>query len=158
MTASGDVLFEEPGARWNSLLAIPIMCGIGIIGEMILRGPVHWLGWGVAGTAVGLVFCWQIYAARTYASVSFDGHTLRQGTKTLQVDEIAEILPPESDTTVSNKVADRWLLAPPLGDLPTVPKRRTGIGLVLRSGTVTQAWAKDHETLRTLLAESVVQR
>ncbi|WP_278313603.1 hypothetical protein [Lolliginicoccus levis] len=142
--------FEEQGARWRTLLIVPIGCVTGIVIEAFMPGPVHWLGWAIAVVLVALVFAWQIAAARAHVSVYCDERILRQGTEVIEIGTIAEVLP----AAVGHEEPD-WWSARALGELPTVPRRRNGIGLRLRDGSTVQAWARDDESLRSILADLV---
>ncbi|MBD8505927.1 hypothetical protein HT102_05455 [Hoyosella sp. G463] len=142
--------FEEQGARWRTLLVVPVGCLVGIFVEAFLPGPVHWLAWGIAAVLVALVLAWQIAAARAHVSVYCDEWVLRQGTETIGIDTIAEVLPPASGYEEPD-----WWAARALGELPTVPRRRAGIGLRLSDGSTVQAWARDDDALRRVLDELV---
>ena len=138
--------FEEWGASWRTLLVVPVGCVAGILIEVFLPGPVHWLGWAIAAVVVSLVLAWQIAAARAHVSVYCDAQVLRQGAETISVGSIAEVLP-----AAQGHEAPDWWAARALGELPAVPRRRNGIGLRLRDGSTVQAWARDDEALRSVL-------
>lgn len=150
---TNEAEYLETGARWRALLFVPIFCGIGIAAEVWMGGPVHWLGWTIAAVLLGGVVAWQVSAARTHLRVELTRIYLRQGAETLDLSEIAELLPePEADP----KCAETWQAARALGELHGVPRKRTGIGLRLRSGQLVQAWARDHTTLRSALHRLLV--
>ncbi|AEF39101.1 hypothetical protein [Hoyosella subflava] len=145
--------FFEPGAQWRALLFGPVFCTVGIVSEIFLGGPVHWVGWLVAAALLTAVVGWQVYAGRTHLRVELTPHYLRQGEETLALEEIAELLPPEGTDRWG---AGDWQMARALGELHGVPRRRTGVGLRLQSGSIVQAWARDHHTLRAALQRLLV--
>ncbi|MCW4354959.1 hypothetical protein ONR57_16770 [Hoyosella sp. YIM 151337] len=147
---NSDIVFIEPGAQWRALLFVPIFCLAGIVAEIWMGGPVHWLGWAIAATLLTSVVAWQVYAARAHLRVELTIGHLRQGAETLALDDVEDVLPSADDDP---KLAAQWQSARALGELHGVPRRRTGIGLRLRSGTVVQAWARDHATLRAALQQ-----
>ncbi|MEU0545044.1 hypothetical protein ABZ319_34745 [Nocardia sp. NPDC005978] len=146
------VLFSEPGARYRTIAYGPVLCGIILILEIVRGGPLHWFG---------LVFCslllagfvWlQVIAGRRHISVELTTETLREGTESLAVSDIAAVLPEIDEDSWDD---EDWESARALGELTGVPRRRKGIGLKLKSGQLVQAWARDHRVLRAELTALV---
>ena len=95
----------------------------------------------------------QVKAARVHTSVELTSDTLRDGTETIDVDDIVLVLPtPERGET------PEWQSARALGELSGVPRGRTGIGLKLAGGRTARAWAKRHVDLRAALTQLVDER
>ncbi|MCL2535745.1 MAG: hypothetical protein FWE39_16430, partial [Nocardiaceae bacterium] len=116
-------------------------------------GPVvHWFALTLFSVILAGIVYAQVAAARRHVSVSLTGATLRQGAEEVPVADIAAVLPP------ADPYADepqRWESARSLGELSGVPRRRKGIGLRLRNGSLVQAWARDDDGLRAALTEAV---
>lgn len=149
------VLFSEPGARWWTVAFGPIFCLVALIIELLTGPVVHWLALPLfAVLLTGFVYV-QVVAARRHASVELTATSLRQGTEELPVQEIVKIMPPSDPESYHPQP---WETARTLGELSSVPRRRTGIGLRLQNGALVQAWAKNDEELRaqleSLLAKS----
>ncbi|AYF73544.1 hypothetical protein D7D52_06390 [Nocardia yunnanensis] len=150
--APGAVLFAEPGARWRTIAYGPALCAIILLIEVIRGGAVHWFG---------LVFCalllagfvWlQVVAGRRHISVELTPESLREGTETVALHDIAEVLPEDDEESWDY---EDWQSARALGELTGVPRRRKGIGLKLTDGRLVQAWARDHVTLRAELTAAL---
>jgi hypothetical protein len=63
---------------------------------------------------------------------------------------------PEAEHTVkSGGPVEKWQESRSLGELNGVPKGRTGIGLKLGNDRTAQAWARNHEVLRSALTKLV---
>ncbi|WP_277831363.1 hypothetical protein [Speluncibacter jeojiensis] len=154
--AAADVLFSEPGARRRGLWFGPLFGLAGFLIDLIIGGGVHVVVW-LAAALIILVFTpLPIRAARMHASVELTRATLRQGTETTPLHQIVRIFDAPPDDRANDDPREPWESARALGELPGVPRRRTGIGLQLRNGTLVQAWAKDDELLRTSLTEALV--
>ncbi|WP_066911517.1 hypothetical protein [Millisia brevis] len=152
-----ETLFEEIGARWRVVWIGPIICVIALVVELATGPAIHW--GALAGVAVILASfsALVVHASRIHVSVFLTPNELRQGDQTVPIDDIVEVIPP-TDYTRSRGRSAAWESAPALGGLSNVPRKRTGIGVRLRDGTVAQAWARDHETLREKLTELVGAR
>ncbi|MDJ0392094.1 hypothetical protein QMK17_01950 [Rhodococcus sp. G-MC3] len=152
-----EVLFHEPGARWFALTWGPIFCAIALVIELFTGPVIHWFALSLfAVLLVGFTYV-QISAARRHVSVELTGHQLRQGTESVDLSEIAAVLPAAaySDGDFEPK---QWETARVLGELSGVPRRRHGIGLRLVGGTLVQAWAKDDDELRDALEKAVTAK
>lgn len=145
--------WSEPGGRWRSVLWGPAFALLGLVVEPATGSTPHpWLWLGTAVLLGGLTGL-QVAAARTHTSVAVTDRVLRQGPAELDLDEIAVVHGP-SRRAAFDDPWEPWETAPALGG-PTVPRRRTGVGLDLADGRVVQAWARDDEGLRTALLEVV---
>ncbi|MFJ4653009.1 hypothetical protein ACIP5Y_17240 [Nocardia sp. NPDC088792] len=142
------VLFSEPGARWRTIAYGPALCGIILAIEVARGGAVHWFG--LVFCAVLLAgFVWlQVIAGKRHISVELTADTLREGAEVVPLRTIAQVLPEDDEESWDY---EDWQSARALGELSGVPRRRKGIGLKLRDGSLAQAWARDHVTLRAAL-------
>ncbi|WP_024801976.1 hypothetical protein [Nocardia sp. BMG51109] len=147
------VLFAEPGARWRTVAYGPLLCLAVLLLELVLRGQVHWFGLGFcAALLAGFVYL-QVVAGRRHVSVELTGSTLREGTETLPLSRIDQVLPEPDEESWDD---EDWQSARALGELSGVPRRRKGIGLKLRDGGgLVQAWARDHRRLRAELTAAL---
>lgn len=144
------VLFHEPGGRWRMLLWGPIFCFLVLVVELLSGPVIHWFALALFSLIlVGLTYV-QIKAARMHVSVELTPTMLRQGTETLELSEIEDILPP-AEYEVGEYEPKRWETARVLGELSGVPRKRYPIGLRLTGGGYVQAWAKDDDALRAAL-------
>ncbi|AZG47992.1 DUF3093 domain-containing protein [Gordonia insulae] len=145
----GEVLFYEPGGSWWVVAIGPVLIGAVLALEIAGPGQVHWPVLSIFAVILIGFSLVQVYAARTHVSVRLTEATLREGTKTIPLTDIAKVLPanngPEHQT---------WESARAIGELPAVPRRRKGIGVELADGTVVQAWARDVERFRRELTEA----
>ncbi|SEK72427.1 hypothetical protein [Rhodococcus maanshanensis] len=146
------VLFEEPGGRWSLVALGPALCLVVLVVEAIIGSGVHWLGLALFAALLAGLVALQVVAARRHASVLLTPAVLRNGAEALEVTDIAEVLP-EADPFAED--LEPWESAPSLGELSGVPRRRTGIGLRLRDGSVVRAWARDGDGLRSELERLV---
>lgn len=147
-------VFAEYGARWRALAWGPAFCGVAYVVEVYTGPVVHTVGLIVIALVLMLFTYVQIVAARRHATVILTDTTLSQGTEDVSLKDIVTVYP-EPDYEKTNNQYERWQTARVLGELSSVPRKRTGIGLKLRGGGIVQAWAKDDETLRELLLERV---
>ncbi|MFW0788643.1 DUF3093 domain-containing protein [Gordonia sp. CPCC 205333] len=145
----GETLFYEPGGSWWVVLIGPILVGVVLGMEISGPGQVHWPVLSIFFVVLTGFSLLQVYAARQHTSVELTERTLRQGTKTLDLDDIAKIYPANNATEHKD-----WESAPALGELSGVPRRRTGIGVKLESGKVAQAWARDGDRFRSELTQA----
>ncbi|GAB2646190.1 hypothetical protein [Nocardia goodfellowii] len=145
------VLFAEPGARWRAVAYGPALCLVILLAELATGSPVHWFALIFCAALIAGFVALQVVAGRRHVSVELTDGALRSGAEVLPLSGIAEILPPRADA----KYEDEWESARALGELSGVPRRRTGIGLRLRDGSVVQAWAKDHRGLRAALTAAL---
>lgn len=145
-------LFEEPGARWRTVAYGPVFCVVALVIELLTGPVVHWFALTLFAVILVGIVSTQVVAARRHVGVSLTPAVLRQGTEEVPVGEIAAVLP------AADGYADepqQWESARSLGELSGVPRRRTGIGLRLRDGSLVQAWARDDDGLRAALGEVV---
>lgn len=87
----------------------------------------------------------QVLGARRHTSVELTATRLRQGAEVIELATVTEVLEPDPDGRAE------WQMVRALGETPTVPRRRTGIGVRLDDGRTVQAWARDDEALRAAL-------
>lgn len=151
--APPQVLFQEPGASWLWVLLGPAAA----ISMMLIQG---WAGYGLQLLMPGVFFvlvsgflALQVWAARTHTSVVLTPDALRQGTETIQVDEIVRVYPEPTGAE-----DPKWQSARALGELTGVPRGRTGIGLKLSNDRTAQAWARKHAALRATLVQLLAER
>ena len=153
MTEGGAPLFYEPGASWLWLLAGP---AAGVAMALIQMSAGYGLQPLVPMIFLVLVtgfLAIQVKAARIHTSVELTPDTLRQGTETVRIDDIARIYPEPKGPE-----APKWQSARALGELTGVPRGRTGIGLKLTEDRTAQAWARRHQQLRAALTQLVEER
>jgi len=146
------VLFDEPGGRWRTVAYGPVFCVVALVIELLTGPVVHWFALTLFSVILAGIVYAQVAAARRHVSVSLTGAILRQGAEEVPVADIVAVLPP------ADLYADepqRWESARSLGELSGVPRRRKGIGLRLRNGSLVQAWARDDDGLRAALTEAV---
>ena len=141
--------FAEPGARWRSVAWGPAFALLGVVVEVTTGAAVHGWAWLGAGLLLGGLTALQVRAARAHTSVAAGPTTLRQGQTELALAEVAHVHGPSARTALDDPW-EPWETAPALGG-PTVPRKRTGVGLALRDGRTVQAWARDDEGLRAAL-------
>ena len=152
-TALSELLFFERGGSWLWLLAAPA-AGISI--ALIQFSAGYGIQWFMPVLFFVLMLGFlsiQIKAARMHTSVESTVDSLRQGCETILTGEILEIHP-----VAAGREAARWQPARALGELPGVPRGRTGIGMELTGDRTVQAWARKHRQLRAALVNLVDER
>ncbi len=145
-----EVLFYESGGSWWVVAIGPVL--VGAVVAMELFGPdhhVHWGLWSIFFVILTGFSVLQVYAARQHTSVELTDTTLRQGTRTIDLNSIEKIYPENHSPE-----AQDWESAPALGDLSGVPRRRKGVGVKLDNGKMAQAWARDVEHFRSELTSA----
>jgi len=150
-----EVLFFENGASWHWLW-------LGVVGASVMVFIQYAAGLGFQAV-VPLFFlvmmCGfltiQVRAARIHTCVELTADTLRQGTETLPINQILAVYPEAEHTVKSGGPLEKWQESRTLGELNGVPKGRTGIGLKLANDRTAQAWARNHEALRSALTTLV---
>ncbi|MFI6046045.1 hypothetical protein ACIA8C_30765 [Nocardia sp. NPDC051321] len=150
--ADSGVLFAEPGARWRTVAYGPILCVIILVIELATGSSVHWFALVFCGSLIAMFVVLQVIAGQRHVSVELSESALRDGTETLPLSSIEAVLPERDEDSWDD---EDWEEARALGELSGVPRRRTGIGLRLADGSLVQAWAKDHRTLRTALTAAI---
>ncbi|MFE3291073.1 hypothetical protein [Rhodococcus sp. NPDC059234] len=145
-------VFEEPGARWRVVAVGPVLCLVVLVADLFIGAGVHLLGLTLFAAVLAGLVSLQVIAARRHASVEVTATTVRCGTETVDLADIAEVLP-EADPFADD--LEPWESARALGDLSGVPRRRTGIGLRLHGGELVRAWARDGDALRAVLEGAV---
>lgn len=145
----GETLFYEPGGAWWVVAIGPALCLVVLVTEIIGGGKIHWPALLVFALLIGGFSLVQVYAARAHVSVRLTETSLRQGARTILLDEIAEILP-ENNSPEPQK----WESAPALGELSAVPRRRKGVGIKTKNGKLAQAWARDVDHFRSELVQA----
>ena len=138
----------EPGARWRAVGYGPLLCLVVLVVEVAAGWPPHVLTLPATAAVLAAITAIQVAAARRHVRVELTPSLLRNGVETVAVADIAEVLPAADGIRTQP-----WESARALGELSGVPRRRTGIGLRLVGGEVVQAWAKDHQLLRSELEE-----
>ncbi|MFT4394521.1 DUF3093 domain-containing protein [Gordonia lacunae] len=146
---AGEILFAESGGSWWVVLIGPILVGAVLAMEIAGPGQVHWPVLAIFFVLLLGFSLVQVSAARRHVSVELTETTLRQGTVTTPLADIRTIFPPNH-----GHAPEDWESASALGELHGVPRRRTGIGVELTSGTLAQAWARDVERLRSELTQA----
>lgn len=145
----GQTLFYEAGGSWLAVLVGPVLVLVVLILELTGPGRVHWPVLAIFFVILG-GFGWvQRYAAQQHTSVLLTERTLRQGTVTIDLDDITKIYPANNSAEPK-----KWESAPALGELSGVPRRRKGIGLKLEDGRLQQAWARNDEVFRSELTQA----
>lgn len=145
----GETLFAEPGGSWWVVAIGPVLCLAVLIMEIIGGGRLHWPVLLVFAVLIGGFSLVQVYAARTHVSVRLTETSLRQGARTMKLDEIAEIFPQNNSPE-----PQKWESAPALGELSAVPRRRKGVGIKTHGGKLVQAWARDVDRFRSELVQA----
>jgi hypothetical protein len=155
-TSADAVTFAEPGARWRAVAYGPILCLIVLVVELASGWHSHWLTLLIFALVLGAVVVVQVTAARQHVSVELTPTSLRNGTETLALGEIVEVLP-ERDPADRSELP--WEAARTLGELADVPRRRRAIGLRLHTpdsdDVLVRAWARDDRALRAALAATL---
>ena len=152
-----NALFYEPGGRWRSLAWGPIFCLVALVIELYTGPVVHWFALSLCAVLLmGFTYV-QVSAARRHVSVELTPTQLRQGTESVDIVDIAEVLPP-ADYSDGDYEPKRWETARVLGELTGVPRRRYAIGLRLVGGALVQAWARDDDGLREALEQVVAEK
>ncbi len=149
------VLFAERGAGWRWVLLGPA-CGAAMLAVQDSHGAGRslWIPLLMVALVSGFVAV-QVKAARVHVSVELTGRTLRQGTETIRLADVAGMYPEAEKPARRKEKPEKWQETRALGELSGVPNRRIGIGLKLTDGRTVQAWAKDHRRLRTALSTLV---
>ena len=154
--ATAEPLFYEQGASWYWLLAGPIGAAIMLWVDLHYHVKPAWVVPLFVIVLISGPLTIQIKAARIHASVELTEHTLREGTESINVDNIALVYPePE---TGPDATPPKWKSTRSLGELDGVPRGRTAIGLKLGDGRTVQGWARNDKELRAALTELVEQR
>ena len=152
-----NALFYEPGGRWRSLAWGPIFCLVALVIELYTGPVVHYFALSLfALLLMGFTYV-QVSAARQHVSVELTPTQLRQGTESIDIVDIAAVLPP-ADYSDGDYEPKRWETARVLGELTGVPRRRYAIGLRLVGGALVQAWARDDDGLREALEQVVAEK
>lgn len=149
-SATADVLFAEPGARWRTVVYGPLFCLIVLIIELSSGRDVHWPILAMFAAILAGIISVQVMAARQHISVELSATSLRNGSETVPLDSIVEVL--------GEWVPGRpqpWETARVLGELAEVPRRRTAVGLRLTDDSVVRAWARDDRGLRGALTAAL---
>ncbi|WP_336084526.1 hypothetical protein [Nocardia sp. SSK8] len=136
------MLFSEPGARWRAVAYGPALCAVILLIEALTGATLHGFALGFCAVALGGFTALQVVAGRAHARVELTPDTLRQGTESLAVAEIAAVLPADDDDAAEARA---------LGELSGIPRRRRGVGLRLADDAIVRAWAIDHAGLRAAL-------
>jgi hypothetical protein len=146
-------LFHEPGGNWLWLLLGPFAgISMGLLQVTGGYGRDPWIPL-LFLVLVSAFVAIQIKAARIHTSVELTRDTLRQGTETLNLDDVVKIYP-----AASGAESPKWQSARALGELTGVPRGRTGIGLKLKGDRTVQAWARRHRQLRAQLDVLIEER
>lgn len=148
-------LYSERGLSRMWLLLVPFATIAMIVTQVTLAGRgSDWWVWVILGLCCQGFVWLQVTAGRTHVSVVLTPEALRCGEETLPVSEIAQILPGKApDHPRKAKPGDfpAWSSARAMGRLPSIPRRRYGMGLRLADGSTVQAWARNDYALRAAL-------
>jgi hypothetical protein len=154
--AGAPSVYAEPGARWRTVAYGPLLCLVVLIIELASGSRTHWVTLLIFAVILAAVVGVQVAAARTHISVELTPTTLRNGTETLALNQIAAVLPPRGPTDYAELPWDR---ARVLGELADVPRKRRPIGLRLRAPdsdeVLVRAWARDDAALRAALVATL---
>jgi hypothetical protein len=148
----GEVAFAEPGAKWNAVALGPALCVVVLVADIFVGAGVHLLGLALFAAVLAGFVALQVLAARRHASVEVTATRLRCGSESLELADVAEVLPPADPM---DEDLQPWETARVLGELSGVPRRRTPIGLRLVDGGTVRAWARDGDRLRSVLESAV---
>lgn len=143
----GGVLHLEEGASWWTLAVVPALCASGVVIEALLGGPVHVLGWTLAGLVLGAPAVLNIRARRRYVSVRVTPVAAQFGPEWVPLADIAEVL--HGDPPLGARV---------LGGGLAVPRRTTGVALRLKDGTAVVGFSRRPDVLRDALRRALQQR
>jgi hypothetical protein len=165
-----DVLFFENGASWLWLLAGPAaalaMVFVQYRAGLGFRPTVPLMFLVMVSGFLGL----QVKAARIHTSVELTATSLREGTQVTPIADILEVfgepeVPVKQRSAISSWRAkpepprEKWQASRALGELSGVPRGRTAVGIrLVGKARFAQAWARDHERLRTELLRLVQSR
>ncbi|AHI01700.1 hypothetical protein [Kutzneria albida] len=138
-------VYAEPGSSYWPVLWGPVFALLGLAVEA-LSGPVHPLGWSLAGLGLAAAAAMWVRARRSVCSVSLTAESLRQGKEELPVARIAEVLDGE-ESLGARVLGGGWL----------APKGTTGVPLRLEDESVVLAWARDAGALREALTGLISQ-
>nr|WP_227999270.1 hypothetical protein [Nocardia australiensis] len=155
MGDGANILFAEPGSRWRTVSYGPGLCLIILFIELVTASQVHWFALIFCAALIAGFVVLQVIAGQRHVSVELTADALRDGTETVALTSIKEVLPERDEDCWDD---EDWESARALGELSGVPRRRTGIGLRLSDGGLVQAWAKDHRGLRVALTEALEAR
>ena len=147
------IVFYEPGATWAWVLAGPASAIAMAFIQWSAGYGIQWLIPGMFLVLVSGFLAIQVKAARIHTSVVLTPDRLRQGTESLDIDDIVRIYP-----EATGSETPKWQSARALGELTGVPRGRKGIGLRLTNDRTAQAWARKHQQLRTALTQLVEER
>ncbi len=153
------VHFAENGWSWAWILTAPLLCLAAGVFEWATGAPVHWIMLSVCAIACAMSHAVMIVATRVHGRVRLTDTSFTQGTEELELSEIAAVLPaaevPTGRFGGPGHTPQSWETARTLGELRDVPRRRTSVGLRLRSGAEVRVWARDAATLYTALHAAV---
>ncbi|WP_019200951.1 DUF3093 family protein [Tsukamurella sp. 1534] len=148
-------LYAERGLSRIWLIWAPLATVLMIVTQWLLLGRTSdWWMWVILGLMAQLFVWLQVSAGRTHVSVELTPETLRCGDESIAVADIAEILPgkaPDHPKKAAPEDFPSWTSARTMGRLSSVPRRRYGMGIRLRDGSVVQAWARNDYALRAAL-------
>lgn len=147
----GPILYAEDGWSWAWILAGPLFCAAAAGFEVVTGAPVHWLMLTVCGIATALCHGVMIAATRVHGRIRLTPTRYIQGTESLELDQIAAVLPPAGAAGSESS----WEGARTLGELREMPRRRGAVGLRLVSGAEVRAWARHPDALRSALSDAV---
>lgn len=147
----GPLLYAEDGWSWAWILAGPLFCAAAAVFELVTGAPVHWLMLTVCAIATALCHGVMIAATRVHGRVRLTPTEYIQGTESIELNQVAEVLPPAAAADGDAS----WEGARTLGELREMPRRRGAVGLRLVSGAEVRAWARRPAALHAALSGAV---
>lgn len=139
MDESEPVLFDERGSSWWPVLWGPVFAAVAG-GLEASTGQTHTVQWVLVGLGLAVLTTVWVAARRRICSVQLTPATLRQGREELPVSRIAEV------SEVGPQMGARVL-----GGGFAVPRKFTGVPLLLDDGEKVLAWAHHGEGLQSAL-------
>lgn len=139
MDESQPVLFHEPGSSWWPVLWGPVFATVAG-GMEASTGQTHTVQWVLVGLGLAVLTIVWVAARRRMCSVELTPTVLRQGREELPVRRIADV------RDVGPQMGARVL-----GGGLAVPRKFTGVPLLLDDDETVLAWAKNGEGLHAAL-------
>jgi hypothetical protein len=133
------MLFHESGSSWWPVLWGPVFAAVAG-GLEASTGRTHTVQWVLVGLGLAVLTTVWVAARRRMCSVELTPAVLRQGREELPVHRIAEV------RDVGPQMGARVL-----GGGFAVPRKFTGVPLLLDDGETVLAWAKHGEGLQAAL-------
>lgn len=136
--------YREPGASWWPVVSGPALAAVGLLAELIAGGRTHLLGWLVLAALAAITAVVPVNARRRLATVRVTPVAVHFGQEALPLADLAEV------DDVGAPVG-----APVLGGFAAVPSRTREVPLRLVDGRTVVGWARDPDSLRAALRETL---